>query len=156
MNRRLSATAFLTAVLVSIALVASGAPAPTAKTDDVKFTDAQKQTAEFMGYWKNLPLTPQQEAIKREALSALPAPCCDDNSLYTCCCPCNMAKTSWGLANYLIAKKGYGVHQVRTKVADWVRFINPQGYPGDTCYTGGCNKPFAKAGCGGMAEPVVF
>jgi hypothetical protein len=148
--KRIALAVFALAALGGIAWAAATTPA------DPKFTDAQKQTAEFMGYWKTIQLTPQQEGVKREALTALPAPCCSDNSLYTCCCPCNMAKTSWGLANYLIVKKGYGVEQVRAKVSEWVKFINPQGYPGDTCYTGGCNKAFAKAGCGGMAEPVVF
>jgi hypothetical protein len=128
----------------------AGAPAAPA------FTDVKAQTEEFLRYHKTISLTPQQEAIKREALSALPAPCCSDNTLYTCCCPCNMAKTAWGLANYLIARQGYGVEQTRAKVSEWIRFINPAGYPGDTCYQGGCGKPFAKAGCGGMSAPVVF
>jgi hypothetical protein len=128
----------------------AGAPAAPA------FTDVKAQTQEFLRYEQAIRLTPQQEAVKREALSALPAPCCSDNTLYTCCCPCNMAKTAWGLANYLIARQGYGVEQTRAKVSEWIRFINPAGYPGDTCYQGGCGKPFAKAGCGGMSAPVVF
>jgi hypothetical protein len=120
------------------------------------FTDVKAQTEEFLRYEQAIRLTPQQEAVKREALSALPAPCCSDKTLYTCCCPCHMAKTAWGLANYLIARQGYGVEQTRAKVSEWIQFINPAGFPGDTCYQGGCARPFAKAGCGGMSAPVVF
>ena len=58
-------------------------------------------------------MTPEQEAIKKTALTKIPAPCCSDNTAYTCCCPCNMAKTWWGLANHLIANEGYGAEQVQ-------------------------------------------
>lgn len=148
--KRIALAVLALAAVAGIAWAAAAAPA------EPKFTDVQKQSAEFMGYWKTIQLTPAQEAVKREALTKLPAACCSDNSAYTCCCPCNMAKTSWGLANYLIAKQGQNAEQVRAKVAEWVAFINPKGFPGDTCYTGGCNKSWAKAGCGGMSEPVVF
>jgi hypothetical protein len=141
-------TAFLAG---SIAYIASAAPR------ELKFTDVKAQTQEFLGYEKSIRLTPEQEAIKREALTALPAPCCSDNTQYTCCCKCNFARTDWGLSNYLIARQGYDAAETRAKVSEWTRFINPAGYPGDTCYKGGgCARPFAKAGCGGMSEPVVF
>lgn len=145
-----------TLALTILSSVLAGAAA-TAPPAEPRFTDVRAQTQEFLRYYQTITLTPQQEAVKREALSALPAPCCSDKSLYTCCCPCNLAKTAWGLANFLVAKKGYGVEQTRAKASEWVRFINRAGFPGDSCYrAGGCAKPFAKAGCGGMSEPVAF
>jgi hypothetical protein len=39
---------------------------------------------------------------------------------------------------------------------EWIRFAHPAGHPSGTCYKGGCNKAFAKAGCGGMSPPAVF
>ena len=121
------------------------------------FSDVRSQTLEFIGYNSSIQLTPEQEAIKKEALTALPAPCCSDNSAYTCCCPCNMAKSTWGLANHLIAEKGYGADEVQAAVQEWHEFINPAGFSGDVCYTGGCGRPFNKNGCGGMNENnVVF
>jgi hypothetical protein len=139
-------------VLAAATLPLAAAPAST----PLRFTDVQRDTATFMGWHRSITLTAPQEAVKRAALEAVPAPCCSDNSAYTCCCPCNLAKTIWGLSNYLIARQGYDAAKTRTKVEEWVRFVNPGGYPGATCYKGGCPKPFAKAGCGGMSEPVVF
>jgi hypothetical protein len=124
--------------------------------DDLRFTDVQAQTAEFLGYYKTIQLTPAQEAVKKEPLSAIPAPCCSNNAALTCCCPCNLAKSWWGLTHYLIAKKGYDATQVRAKVGEWIYFVNPSSFPGDTCPTGGCGRPFNKSGCGGMSEPVVY
>lgn len=147
----------LTLTLLAVALlVTAGSAAAPNKADDLRFTDVAKQTAEFMGYYKSIQLTPEQEAVKKEALTAIPAPCCKENTAFTCCCPCNGAKAWWGLSHYLIAKKGYDAVQVKTKVEEWFRFINPAGFPGNTCSTGGCGRPFHKAGCGGMGETVVF
>ncbi len=137
-------------VLAGLLLGLSAAPAP------MKFTDVRGQSAEFVGYWKSIALTPEQEAVKKAALEALPAPCCSDNTAYTCCCPCNLSKTTWGLANYLIAKRGYDAEQVKTAAAEWIKFVNPTGFSGKGCYTGMCPKPFAQGGCGGMKEPVQF
>ncbi len=133
---------------LTVAVVAAGS---TGQDKGVQFTDVKKQTEEFIGYNTSIKLTPEQEAVKKEALTAIPAPCCSDNSAYTCCCPCNMARAIWGLSNYLIAEQGYGAAEVREKVSEWVRFINPSGFSGDVCYSaGGCARPFAKNGCGGM------
>ncbi len=93
----------------------------------------------------------------RRALSQIPAPCCSNNTALTCCCPCNMAQTWWGLAKHLIADEGYGVEEVKAAVEEWFEFINPDGFSGDVCYTGGCDRPFADNGCGGMdPQRVVF
>ncbi|UCC77909.1 MAG: hypothetical protein JSW37_05965 [Anaerolineales bacterium] len=41
-------------------------------------------TQRFIDYHDSITLTPEQETVKRDALSSLKAPCCDDNSMYTC------------------------------------------------------------------------
>jgi hypothetical protein len=66
-----------------------------------------------------------------------------------------MAKTIWGLSSYLIAEQGYSADQVSEAVAEWIQFINPGGFSGDACFTGGCIRPFNKNGCGGMEESRV-
>ncbi len=118
--------------------------------DALAFDDIQQQTAQFIAWAKSIQLTPEQEAIKKEALEALLAPCCSDNTAYTCCCPCNMSLSIWGLSNHLIAEQGWDAEQVRAKVVSWIETINPDGFSGNVCYTGGCRRPFAKNGCGGM------
>ncbi len=121
-----------------------------AADDDLVFHDVKAQTAEFMGYYKSIQLTPEQEAVKKEALTALPAPCCSDNTAYTCCCPCNMSMTIWGLSNYLVAEKGIDAEALKAKVQEWIAFINPKGFSGEVCYKGQCGRSFANGGCGGM------
>jgi hypothetical protein len=142
-----------TAVLAAMALAALSLTAEDA--DPVPFADLERQTQEFIGYESSIQLTPEQEAIKREALEALPAPCCSDNTAYTCCCPCNMSLSIWGLSHLLIARHGYDAEQVRAKVEEWVAAINPDGHSGDVCYKGGCGRPFRHNGCGGMARGRV-
>ncbi len=41
-------------------------------------------TQRFIDYHDSITLTPEQATVKRDALSSLKAPCCDDNSMYTC------------------------------------------------------------------------
>ena len=118
----------------------------------IAFTDAKAQTKKFIGYYRSIKLTPEQERIKVEALSALAAPCCSKFSMATCCCPCNMSKAVWGMAAWLITEKGQGVEQVRQATTDWLRFINPNGFSGEACSNGGCQRPTAHDGCGGMDE----
>lgn len=153
--RRLSGPA---GAMFVIGLLSTGLIPVLGSEEPLEFTDVRRQTLEFIEYERTIELTAEQEAIKREALSALPAPCCSDNSAYTCCCPCNSAKASWGLAAHLIADRGHDAEQVRSKVAEWFEFINPDGFSGDVCYTpGGCMRPFAANGCGGMnAEHPIF
>ncbi|RMH19471.1 MAG: hypothetical protein D6696_10490 [Acidobacteria bacterium] len=149
--KRSTPRAILWTAIVLAGLAAVVWAESTAEHDELVFTDVRAQTAEFIGYESSIELTAEQEAIKKEALTAIPAPCCSDNTAYTCCCPCNMSRSVWGLSNYLIAERGYGVEELRAKVEEWIDFINPQGFSGDVCYTGGCNRPFAKNGCGGMS-----
>jgi hypothetical protein len=133
--------------------VALGSQSPRAvQKQQLVFRDAAAQAKEFIGYYHSIPLSPQQQKVKEDALGAIKAPCCKDYPVLTCCCPCNMAKTVWGLSQYLIARKGYEAAEVRDAVTRWLEFINPGGYTGNACYTGGCSRPFAENGCGGMDE----
>jgi hypothetical protein len=116
------------------------------------FKDAIAQSREFMGYYHTIELTPEQEAIKKQALSAMPAACCSDSTAYTCCCPCNLSKTVWGLSNYAIAQHGVDARQLSETVHTWMAFVNASGYTGNACHTGGCNGELSGGGCGGMQE----
>ena len=114
------------------------------------FQDARAQAAKFIGYHDSIKLSSEQEKIKESALSTIPAPCCGEYSIATCCCPCNLAKSVWGLSHYLIAKAGFNTEELRQAVSEWIQFTNPGGYTGDACHNGGCKRPFEKNGCGGM------
>ena len=139
---------------IAIPDTGSESDAPITSCDDTifVFTDFRAQVQEFIDYDSSITLTDAQEAVKREGLEALPAPCCNDNTAYTCCCPCNLAKTIWGLSNHMIADYQCNAAQVTAKVAEWIVFVNPDGYSGDTCYTGGCERAFSNNGCGGMDD----
>jgi hypothetical protein len=73
-------------------------------------------------------------------------------SIATCCCPCNLAKSTWGLSKSLIANQHANATQVRAAASAWLQFTNPEGYTGDACFTKGCNRSFERNGCGGMDE----
>lgn len=123
---------------------------------DLDLSDVRRRTREFMAHNREIELTAAQEQVKREALSALPAPCCSQYSAYTCCCECNLARTIWGLSNHLIADLEYDAGQVRDAVSTWVDAVNPAGFTGNACFvSGGCGRPFAGNGCGGMADGSV-
>ena len=138
----------LVAGLCAVVLCLSGCSLVGA--DEIQFSDLQRQTREFMGWYETIKLTPQQEAVKKTALEAMPAPCCSEYSAYTCCCECNISRTIWGLSNYMIAKQGASAAQVTAKVKEWISFVNPKGFQGQACSTGGCPRPFKHGGCGGM------
>jgi hypothetical protein len=145
----------LTALTAAVLLAGIAFAADSTSQDPVPFTDVKAQTARFIELHESIKLSPEQEAIKKEALTAMPAPCCSNNTAYTCCCPCNMSRSVWGLSHLLITEHGYNAEQVRTKVQEWIQFINPGGFSGDVCGTGGCDRPFAKNGCGGMRKGQV-
>ena len=128
----------------------SSSQARNEERDEVEFTDVHKHTKEFIGYFQTIKLTAEQESVKREALSTLPAVCCSNNSAYTCCCVCNLSRTVWGLSNHLIAERGFDAKAVRAAVVEWTTFVNPDGFSGDSCFRGGCGRSFAQNGCGGM------
>jgi hypothetical protein len=119
----------------------------------IKFFDAPSQAAEFIGYSRSIALTPAQRKVRDAALDAMAAPCCKDFRLATCCCPCNLVKSAWGLTNYLIARLGATPAEVRKAVGGWLAFVNPAGFSGNACNTaGGCTRRFSHDGCGGMDE----
>jgi hypothetical protein len=124
----------------------------------IEFTDVRSQALEFIRYNETIELTAEQQAIFDEALDRIPAPCCSDNTARTCCCPCNMAKTWWGLSKHLISEQAAEADAVQAAVEGWIEFINPDGFSGDVCYSaGGCVRPFHENGCGGMNQDrVVF
>lgn len=128
---------------------------PQTKTDIV-FDDTDALAKKFIAFDSSIQLTPEQERIKAEALSSIPAPCCSEFSMATCCCPCNLAKAAWGLAKHLIAERGYGVDQVREAELRWFKAINPNGFSGTVCATGGCNRSFEQNGCGGMGASLIL
>jgi len=121
-----------------------------AADEAIVFTGDREQTEQFIRYYETIVLTPEQERIKVEALSTIPAPCCADNPLATCCCPCNMTKAAWGMSAWLITEQGYGVEEVRRAAVDWLAAAGPDGFTGDACYKGGCQRPIDQNGCGGM------
>ena len=126
---------------------------PRASLDGrIVFRDVEAQAREFIGYYHSIELRPEQEAIKQASLGAMPAACCSGSTAYTCCCPCNLSKTIWGLSNYAIAKHNVSADQLTTVVNDWLGFVNPDGFRGNACYQGGCESKATRGGCGGMKE----
>ncbi len=116
------------------------------------FDDVPSQTREFIGYYHSISLNRAQNELKERTLGSIPAPCCQNDSILTCCCPCNLAKSVWGLAHYAIAVLRYDENLLRRAVLDWMRAANPGGFTGDACYQGRCGRSFAANGCGGMNE----
>ncbi|MFQ5676013.1 MAG: hypothetical protein ACE5G1_08970 [bacterium] len=123
----------------------------------------------FKLFYEKMNLTLEQEKIRNAALVTIPAPCCPDNPMSTCCCTCNLAKSVWGLSNYLVKERGYDTEQVRAEALQWLRFIRAGYYIKEelvnrgielgsvglspeksSCYTGRCNLSLKEGGCGGM------
>lgn len=130
---------------------------PATARSMVKTATSRADISQFVQYNRQIELSPAQQAVQREALETLPAPCCSNYSAATCCCDCNLARATWGLAKHLIKNEGLGAAEVRTAVAGWHRTINPDGFSGKACFSGGCGRPFRHDGCGGMEEgELVF
>ena len=116
----------------------------------------QKRARELIRY-ADMTLPPEQQAIKTSVLASIPAVCCSKYPLSTCCCACNFTKTVWGLSNYVLTVEQADASRLRAAVDDWIRETNPAGYSGDACFKGGCKRPFAENGCGGMDQAhMVF
>jgi len=127
------------------------------KRDTLKFNDVEAQTKKFISYYQSIKLSTAQEKIKEAALSVIPAPCCSEYPMSTCCCPCNLAKSVWGLSNFLIAKKNYNAGKVTEAVTAWIQYTHPNGFSGDACLKSRCDAAFHNDGCGGMKEEkIVF
>ena len=136
-----------------IAVVAEAGTPVSVLGGKITFRDPKAQAEEFMSDYHTIALTPAQEAIKKAALEPMPAACCRDSSAYTCCCPCNLSKTVWGLSNVAIAKYGANAKEVQQAVQSWLGYVNPtNGFRGDACYRGGCGEPAHRGGCAGMEE----
>jgi hypothetical protein len=126
------------------------------ESNPVVFRDARVQAQEFILENERITLTPEEQKVMTQALTSIHAPCCAQYSVATCCCPCNLAKTVWGLSKVLIQKRRASESQVRTAVIEWLAFINPGGSAGNACFTGGCARPFHKDGCGGMNAKTLI
>ena len=138
------ATSILTVAILGLT---AGYVLAAPSSDLLDFSDPQARTADFIRLYDEIELTEEQEKIKFDALSVIPAACCADNSAYTC----NLSRSLWGLSAWLITEKGADADTVRSEVQRWYAAVNSNEFPGDTCYTaGGCGKPFAEGGCGGM------
>jgi hypothetical protein len=140
-------------VVPALAAFSLNGAASAAKAKKARFFDAGSQAAEFIGYNRSIVLTAEQQKLREKALSAIPAACCSKFSAATCCCPCNLAKSVWGLSNAMIVREHASVEQVQRGARDWLRFLNGAGFSGDVCDTaGGCGRTFSNNGCGGMDE----
>jgi len=141
------------------------------------------ENAQFFADWfYSIELTPEQAALVQEALGEIPAPCCDDNSVYSCCCTkngkiCNLTRSARGLARWLVAVRGVRGEELKAAVEEWLRFLKPdyhlaraleeQGLaPADygfashesyeSCYARQCEAPLDAGGCGGMGLVVLL
>ncbi len=145
------------AILLVLAGLAGGFALAGEEEGALAFDGSREEVERLMAHYEAIELSAEQEALRVEALQPLSAPCCQEFSAATCCCECNLSRATWGLAKYLIATLGYGPEQVRETVQRFHAAVNPGGYPGDTCSTGGCALPMRAAGCGGMsAEQLAF
>ncbi len=148
-------TLFAAAALIIVVLcLPAEAPAASSGSGNsvTVFHDLKAQTETFISYFHGISLTPEEVLIRDEALSSIPAPCCDSYSAATCCCVCNLARSIWGLSNYLIHEEKHSAGEVRGAVIEWLAFTNPKGYSGSACFNGGCGRPFYRDGCGGMQD----
>ena len=133
---------------------------------------------EFVGWWYTLVPLIEADARYIDGLSALVAPCCDDNLAVKCCCEndagqaCNIIRSGKGLAAHLIQDLDYNTEQVTASVLEWFRFarsdyylalelqnrqISPLLYGLTTqgsCYRWMCDTPISEGGCGGMKELI--
>ena len=136
--------------IVLFAAVAVVTLGRSAQANPIVFENVRAQAAEFIREDDRITLSPEQEKIRKEALSKIAAPCCADYSIATCCCPCNLAKSAWGLSKLLITQHHATASEVKKAVNEWLAFVNSDGFTGDACFTGGCGRAFHKNGCGGM------
>lgn len=136
--------------LATAGLLHGSTPSPGDRDQAVR-----EQTRKYISYYESIELTNDQQVVMHMALSRLPAACCKNYSAATCCCECNLSRTVWGLSKHLIANLGQSAQQVRTAVIEWIKTVNPDGFSGRSCFTGGCGRPFAADGCGGMSATDI-
>lgn len=150
MKLKIALVAAIAAVILASPQFAKAKDAPSGRGNPIVFDNVRAQASEFIREDDRIVLTSEQEKIKKEALSKISAPCCADYSMATCCCPCNLAKSTWGLSKLLITQHHATASQVKQAVNDWLAFVNSDGFTGNACFTGGCGRAFHKNGCGGM------
>ncbi len=156
---RFRTTVSVTALLASALLIAAAIPslsassrAPTSSPKALAFDGSRAETELFMRYNRTIKMTTEQEARWREALGEMRAPCCDSFSAATCCCECNLARSIWGLAKFMVVMEDASASEVRSTVERWLSVANPNGFDGNSCSSGRCGKSFRDSGCGGMSE----
>jgi len=137
---------------------------------------------QFVEWWYTLVPAVEGDARYVDALSALVAPCCDDNPAFKCCCEtdegqaCNLIRSAKGLAAHVILEHDFDTNAVRDSVFEWLRFARPDYYLAaelesreinpipygltteGSCYRGLCNVAISQGGCGGMTtlnEPAI-
>ena len=132
---------------------------------------------QFIEWWSSLVPLVEDDPRYYDALSALVAPCCDDNTAFRCCCEkngkaCNIIRSGKGLAAYLIHDLDFETEGIRASVFEWFRFARPDYYLAaeleargvspipygltteGSCYRGLCETPISQGGCGGMQELI--
>ena len=145
------ATASLLLTAMAVWGCGNSSPAPTpADADDPIAAVLALPMERLIEYDAEIALTPAQEEIKRAALTPVPAPCCSDRSAYTCCCQCNLGRAWWGLSKVLITEHGQTATEVQANVERWIGNVRPEGFAGDSCYTGRCSRAAKHDGCSGM------
>jgi len=146
-----------TAAMVVSAAAAFGAKSQSSSAPLLQLTGNRAQIEQFIRFDQKIRLAPAEEKIRHDALVDMPAPCCKDYSAATCCCQCNLSRSTWGMAKYLITRKGADAKQVRAAAEQWVKLVNPSGFTGTSCYRGFCGRTFKNNGCGGMsADDLVY
>jgi len=127
----------------------------------------------FIHWWYTLVPTAMGDPRFEEALLPLVAPCCDDNTAFSCCCEsdgkaCNVIRSGKGLAAHLILDHDYSAEEIQASVSEWLHFARPDYYlaaalqerdldpesydltTAGSCYRMMCNTPMSQGGCGGM------
>jgi len=130
---------------------------------------------QFLDWYYDIDLDTKESGVLRGALIKLAAPCCDDKTMFRCCCErgergCNLVRSGKGLASYLIHDEGYTAEEVREAVLQWLHFARPDYYVArelkdrgfnprhynlstfGSCYRQLCEVPISQGGCGGMNE----
>jgi len=90
----------------------------------------------------------------------------------TCCCPCNLSRSVWGLTKYLVTEHNYEGEELKKAILEWLHFTRSKYYlikelkrrgidlqevnmtpEPMSCFrkdVKGCELPFKEGGCGGM------
>ncbi len=147
---RATAAVLLVGALTSWGCGNSPPPATAAVGDDPVAGLLALPMERLIAYDAEIELTAEQEEVKRAALTPIPAPCCSDRSAYTCCCQCNLGRAWWGLSKVLITEHGQSAAEVQANVERWIGNLRPQGFAGNSCYTGRCSTAARHDGCSGM------